>query len=205
MESSSAGYWARVIAELRLRQGLSQRAFADALAIDQTTVSRWERGKALPSVRQRRALRDLMRSSRETKQDQLTKLRVQFAAWPTTLLKQGGHLLEMSKTVCGELCASELRSGGSIYGLYGEENDEQVAAWERTGIYNGDLAMTLSLNRLDTSAGTVFFRGMDTPYLSSTGEIWCLCELKRITEEEYAAQKSQFGGTLVTISYDQLQ
>lgn len=205
MEPTSESYWSRVITELRIRQGRSQREFAECLAVDQTTISRWERNKALPSPRQRRVLRDMMRATIETKQDKLTKLRVQFAAWPTTLLKQGGLLLEMSKSVIPQLGANELHSGGSIYGHYGEENDEQVAAWERTGIFTGELAMTLSLNKLHTRQGAVYFRGMDTPYLSSTGDIWCLCELKRLTEDEYLAQKSQLGGTLISISYDQLQ
>lgn len=48
------------IRALREAKGLSQRELADALGLDQTTVSAWERGVAEPTVFNLRRLADVL-------------------------------------------------------------------------------------------------------------------------------------------------
>jgi hypothetical protein len=145
-----------------------------------------------------------MRRSPGSRLDRLARLRVQMSDWPATLLRQGAVLLEMSRAVPAEVSMADLPKGRSLYGLFGEEADEQVFAWERSGIFSGELAMTVSLNRIQTPSGPVWFRGMDTPHLCEGGEIWCLGEIRRLTAEEYETSLKQMGSPLILIPFDQL-
>lgn len=183
---------------------MTQRALAERLGVNQATISRWERGSEEPSLHRRRSIRDLLRSCSESAQDRLLKMRVKYSAWPTSLVRRGAVFVATSPSLAGEVGANGLDDGACIYGRFGAEADERMAQWERAGIFAGELAMTISLNRIMTPQGEVFFRGMDTPYNSSSGEIWCLCEIQRLTAEEYAAHEKQLGGVLVPISYDAL-
>lgn len=203
-ERSEASYWSRMLRALRAREGITQRGLAELLTVDQATVSRWERNADTPSLRHRRDIRDLLRRHLDSHHDRLLKMRVQYSAWPSSLMKEGAVFVETSPSLGREVGVEGLGQGASVYGRFGDEADELTAAWERTGIFTGDLAMTISLNRIRTPEGPVFFRGLDTPYLSSTGDIWCLCEIRRLTEDEYLANREQLGDVLVSISYDSL-
>lgn len=204
MDKLTATAWAGIVSTLRVGCGLSQSDFAELLGVDQTTVSRWERGLGLPAPRYRRKMRDMQRSNPAGRADALTRLRVKMSAWPSTLLGPGARLIERSRAASMELSLEELGPGVTLYGRFGAEVDEQVSDWERSGIFAGELAMTISLNRIQSPEGTVYFRGMDTPHVSSTGEIWCLCELRRLSEAGYADELRQMGARLVSIPYDRL-
>nr|WP_321440276.1 helix-turn-helix transcriptional regulator [uncultured Hyphomonas sp.] len=204
MDALPSTNWARMVTGLRQDLGLSQRVLAERLSVDQTTISRWERGKDLPGVRHRRQMRDMMRQTTTSRLDALTKLRVQMSSWPATLLRQGAVFVEISRAAAEEVSADGLGPGTSLYGRFGDEADEQMHAWERSGIFSGDLAMTVSLNRIQSPGGPVYFRGMDTPHISASGEIWCLCELRRLSEAEYLTELRQMGGPLLSIPYDAL-
>lgn len=204
MEPLAQTGWAGMIINLRRSQGLSQRDLAELLEVDQTSVSRWERGAAIPSTRHRRQMRDMIRGNPANKLDSLAKLRVQMSSWPSTLVSEGAILVEMSRHVPAEVSTEDLHKGDCLYGLFGAEADENVFTWERSGIFSGELAMTVSLNRISTPEGTVYFRGMDTPHICAGGEIWCLCEIRRLSEAEYHMATRQMGGALMSISFDEL-
>ena len=146
----------------------------------------------------------MMRRSPDSKLDSLMKLRVQMSSWPSTLVSEGAILMEASHAAEVEVSVKSLVRGASLYGQFGAHADEQVHSWENSGIFSGELAMTISLTRINTPAGKAWFRSMDTPYISSGGEIWCLCELRRLSSEEYAIALRQMGATLVSIPSDHL-
>lgn len=56
MEKSANAYWAALIAQIRTTQHWSQMEFAFQVASDQATVSRWERGLALPQFEKQRVI-----------------------------------------------------------------------------------------------------------------------------------------------------
>jgi len=62
-------YWPRLIKSVRSRENLTQTALAAWLGVDQTTVSRWERGQDAPAFRLRQRIRDLYRQRAAGKQD----------------------------------------------------------------------------------------------------------------------------------------
>ncbi len=53
-------HWPTVIRRIRVRRGLKQAALADVLNVDQSAVSRWERGLAAPNLGAQLRLREMM-------------------------------------------------------------------------------------------------------------------------------------------------
>lgn len=198
-------YWPRVIRTLRRRENMTQQALADRLGVDQTSVSRWERGTDLPALRQRRKLRDMSRHHAGFRQDQITRARVRNAFWPSSLVGPGAVFIEINTRALSEigLTVTDLR-GRSIYGLFGPQVDDVTERWEHTGIFDGDLAMTISLNRIERPEGPVYIKTLDTPHFTTDGEIWCLCEIQRITADQHAALRAEFGSDNFTLSFDAL-
>ncbi|KPP81543.1 MAG: hypothetical protein HLUCCA04_07030 [Oceanicaulis sp. HLUCCA04] len=198
-------YWPRMIRALRGRENLTQEALAGYLGVDQTSVSRWERGRDLPALRQRRRIRDLYRRNAGGKQDQVTRARVRNAFWPSSLVGPGAVFIEINRRALSEidLTLTDLR-GQSIYGLFGPQVDDVTERWEHTGIFDGDLAMTISLNRIERPDGTVHVKTLDTPHFTSGGDVWCLCEIQRISEAEHARLHAEFGGDNFTLPFDAL-
>jgi transcriptional regulator with XRE-family HTH domain len=201
---SVSPYWARFVRRLRNREGLSQNDLAAMMGVTQASVSRWERGVDEPSLRLRRRMRDLFRTSRADRADRIVRLRVQYAAWPVSLVRPGAVFVAASPSLPAEIGAASVAIGRSIYGQFGPAADEVTEAWERTGIFSGDIAMTLSLNRIATPHGPAYIRGLDTPHFTDGGEIWCLCEIKRIGEDEYEATRSRIGGLLMALPFDSM-
>ena len=56
---SSSRYWAKLIKSLRDSLQISQSQFSERLDIDQTTVSRWERGLCEPKYEMRKILHEM--------------------------------------------------------------------------------------------------------------------------------------------------
>ena len=52
--------WQRVLKEYRRCHGLTQAAFAERIGVDNTTVSRWERGRDQPNLSVQKLLRELV-------------------------------------------------------------------------------------------------------------------------------------------------
>lgn len=136
--SGDADHWARLVRSLRGRCGLSQRALAEQLSVDQTTVSRWERSLDLPALHHRRVMRDMMRRDYGGNIDRILKMRVQFAAWPASLMKEGAIFLETSPTHAAEVRVAKFNYGDCLYGRFGAQTDEVTAEWEHMGIFRAN-------------------------------------------------------------------
>lgn len=203
MSAEAGGYWSLLLKQLRQRQGLSQTALAQVLGVDQTSVSRWERGVDVPRLTLRTRLRELMRNQRQPLQDAAIMARVRYAAWPTSLVRRGAIFLEVSKSIAAEVGyeGGDLR-GSSIYGRFGDLADDVTAHWEKTGIFDGDVAATISVNAIKDAQGeTTFVRTLDTPHITSDGDIWCYCEVKRIPEADYRRLVSEYRGATLIIPF----
>lgn len=200
----SDAYWPRMLRALRNREGLTQAQLAQRLNVDQTAVSRWERAVDQPRMELRRRIRDMHRSYAPSRQDRALKLRVQASWNPTALVARGAMFLEINQAgvieanVAGKACA-----GQSIYGSFGPMTDETTAAWEGSGIFDGNIALAITVNRLELRDGRIsYIRTVDTPYFTSDGEVWCLCEIKKIDANQYAALKSELGAATFSLPFD---
>ncbi len=61
MTDRRPGYWARLILDIRRAAQLSQTQLSDCLGTDQGTISRWERGLAIPQHESRKQIDELAR------------------------------------------------------------------------------------------------------------------------------------------------
>jgi len=64
--------------------------------------------------------------------------------------------------------------------------------------------MTVSLNRIESPGRTAYIKTLDTPHFTWDGDIWCLCEIQRISESEHARLMAEFGGSNFTLAFDAL-
>ena len=61
---------------------------------------------------------------------------------------------------------------------------------------------TISVNAITDAQGeTVFVRTLDTPHITSDGDIWCHCEVKRIPEADYLRLVSEYRGATLIIPF----
>jgi transcriptional regulator with XRE-family HTH domain len=199
-------HWPRLIKTLRAREGITQAELAVRLGVDQTAISRWERATDQPSLKLRRVLRDLYRRNLASRQDWAVRMRVQSGLQPLTLMARGAVFLEVNDAGAQEACVQrEMLHGRSIYGLFGPETDDVTRRWERAGLFEGDIVLAMSVNRLAGPGNiSAFIRTLDTPYFNSDGEVWCLTEIKRISGEMFEALRMQWGGDTVAVSFDTL-
>lgn len=198
-------YWARLLLRWRSRDGLTQAQLAELLNVDQTSISRWERCIDSPRVSVRQKIRDAMRTSVGERQDNVTRIRVRQALWPQTLVREGAVFLEASCATLREarVTIRDLR-GRSIYGTFGQHTDQITEQWERSGIFTGEIALCSTVNKLPSPDGVSYIRTVDTPYFSSTGEIWCTCDVKRIDEAEYQRLLKDFRGPMLAVPFDSI-
>lgn len=198
-------HWPDFIRQLRTRAGLSQAVLAERLGVDQTAVSRWERGLDAPRLAMRRKLIDFDRVGWTSRQDQVVRARVRNALWPVSLVGPGAVFLEINSAALAEagLAAADLR-GRPIYGLFGSAVDEVTERWEATGVFRGEMAITISLNTLQTPDGPVYVKTLDTPHFSADGAIWCVCEIRRIGADQYREERARYGGSTFQVPFDTL-
>jgi transcriptional regulator with XRE-family HTH domain len=207
MAAPSGDYWSQALKAFRGRHGLSQAALGEQLGVDQTTVSRWERRLDQPGVRMRRRILDLTRQGQLSRQDEAVRMRVRNALWPATLLGQGAVFLEASRGAIDEarLSLPELR-GTSIYGAFGPETDAVTEKWESAGIFRGDMALAISVNVLNPHlpGSETYIQTMDTPHFTADGQIWCVCEVKRIDQTQYRRLVTEYGGNTLLIPFEEV-
>jgi transcriptional regulator with XRE-family HTH domain len=206
MRDTTCSYWTQLLLQYRRSRGINQFDLADMLGVDQTTISRWERGRDVPSLGAQRRIRDLLRRETSARQDLVVRARVRHSVWPATIVRSGAIFVECNESAMREvgLVGTDMR-GQSIYGHFGPLTDDVTERWERAGIFKGEVALTMSLNALETGGGApVYIRTMDTPHVTVEGDIWCVCEVQRIAEENYRRLAQEFGGATLAVPFDNL-
>lgn len=200
-------HWPKLIKTLRVREGLSQADLAERLGVDQTAVSRWERAADQPSLKCRRTLRELYRRNLASRQDRAVRMRVQSGLQPSTLIAKGAVFIEINEAGAREACVRrEALQGRAIYGAFGDRTDEVTRRWEAAGIFDGEVALAMSVNRLEGAEGQgACIWTLDTPYFTSDGEVWCMTEIKRIGAGMFETLRRQWGAETVAVGFDGLE
>lgn len=198
-------HWPSLIRQLRHRLGLTQAGFAEALDIRQASVSRWESGRDSPSPKQRQKLMELWRLSDAPRLKQQLKARMIYAPNPISVVGRGAQFLEFSHSFADEagVTIGQLK-GSHIYGHFGDIVDRTTEAWERSGIFKGDIAFTLTVLTLaDIEGQVIYLKNFDTPY-QLDDEIVSVCEVKRIDKAEYEQHIRAYGAPVFSLSYDEM-
>ncbi|MDG2516015.1 helix-turn-helix transcriptional regulator, partial [Sphingobium yanoikuyae] len=169
---------------------MTQAAFAEVFGVKQASVSRWESGRDSPSPKQRQKLMELWRVADAPRLRQQLKARLVYAPNPISIVGRGAQFLEFSHSFGKEAgVATGQLKGGRIYGHFGDIVDRTTEVWERSGIFKGDIAFTLTVLTLTDVAGQIIYlKNFDTPY-QFEDEIVSVCEVKRIDGSEGSVAK----------------
>lgn len=198
--------WKALVRELRQRLGCSQSALAERLGVTQASVSRWENGQDLPSIGLRKTMRDMLRTADTSQMTRQLKARLRYTPFPMSMVGHGARFLDFSPSFAAETATEPgtLR-GRSIYGRFGEIVDATTESWERSGIFNGDVAMTLTVLRLNDPGGEpLYLRNLDTPHLLDNDEVITICETCRISQAEFDQHITAYGNPVFYLSYDEI-
>lgn len=198
--------WPALVRRLRNRLGLSQSALAGALGVTQAAVSRWENALDLPSVRVRRTMRDMLRSSDEARIERALRARLRYAPSPMSMVGPGARFLDFSASFASETGTEPaFLRGRTVYGQFGESVDATTEIWERSGIFGGDVALTLTVLALrDADGEAIYLRNFDTPHVLDGDRIVSVCESRRISRPVFDQHMARYGHSVFSLSYDEI-
>lgn len=89
-------YWSSLIVQVRNQLRLSQEAFASKLQTTQATISRWENGEALPSLRNQQLIEELAGAANLASINGLMKI-VNASPFPMILTDRAANVLAASE------------------------------------------------------------------------------------------------------------
>jgi len=150
--------WSVLVKGYRRENGLKQDALAYLLGVDQTTVSRWERGKDIPSLAMQKRLRDMMWQREDSALEAVARL-VRFNPGRATLLMPGTKVIEVSEPTARRYKSAPSAMRGDLYRKFVGDDfyERQMVPVGDAGIYNGEVARVESLNRMSLEDGTKRF------------------------------------------------
>ncbi len=148
--------WPALIRSYRKEFGLKQDALAYQLNVDQTTISRWERGLDKPSVAMQKRLRDHLWRRQDNALDAAARM-VRFAPNNASLVAPGTRIIAVSDSYAARYSmTSDDMKGRYIRRLVGEDYFERyVAPIGEIGIYSGDVARIEFVTPLTSKSGAV--------------------------------------------------
>lgn len=198
--------WPAMVRQLRTRLGLSQSTLAARLGVTQASVSRWENGGDQPSLRLRRTMRDMLRASDRSRAELQLRARLRYAPAPLSLVGPGARFLDFSRSFAAETLTEpgHLR-GQRVYGLFGEGVDATTECWERSGIFGGDIAFTLTVLALPPQDGAepIYLRNFDAPN-ALEDRIVSVCETSRVSRALFDQHLAEYGRPVFSLSYDEV-
>lgn len=198
--------WPILVAQLRERLGFSQTQLAQHLGVSQAAVSRWERRLDLPSPRLRRAMRDMLRASSESRAAAALRARLRYAPSPMSMVGSGARFLDFSASFALETGTEPtFLRGRSVYGQFGESVDTTTEIWEKCGIFSGDVALTLTVLALrDRDGEPVYLQNFDMPHRLDDNHIVSICEPRRISRTAFDLHLARYGRPVFYLSYDEI-
>lgn len=136
--------WAGLCRDYRLRHGLKQEAMAQDFRVDQSTVSRWERGTREPSMAAKQAiLNDLAAAEQAAPADPL-QLLLEASGSAVALWDRDGVLRACSRRFRAELaCGGDEVIGRTAKDILGPTDimERVLAALEPRGFFEGRIPM----------------------------------------------------------------
>ncbi|MCP3871206.1 MAG: helix-turn-helix domain-containing protein [Gammaproteobacteria bacterium] len=147
--------WPVLLRSYRREKGLKQEALAYMLNVDQTTISRWERGKDNPSLAIQKRLRDLFWTKQDSALDAAVRI-VRYAPLRATVVLPGTRIVEVSDAYAEHHGLSRKEMKGDLLRKFlGDDFYEQyMVPVGKIGIYSGDVARVEYLAKVRMKDGT---------------------------------------------------
>ena len=135
------GDWPLLIRSYRKDNGLKQDALAYILNVDQTTISRWERGIDTPSLAMQKRLRDLFWKREDSVLSAAVRM-IKSTPARAAIVAPGTKIIEVSKTQAEHFGKEPQEMRGDLMRrFYGDTYYEQyMLPLAKHGIYSGEVS-----------------------------------------------------------------
>ncbi|MCB2080558.1 MAG: helix-turn-helix transcriptional regulator [Novosphingobium sp.] len=181
-------YWGDLIKRYRQLHGLTQAAFAEALGVELTTVSRWERNFYAPDLAMQRQLRDLIMRSCVIS-DRIVMHQVQSAMSILKLANRSGQNQAVSNPAALlHGVKSEHLQKFNYTPMHTEILAYQWQLARELGFFRGEVASLHVINSWRPVCGGPmrYCEANWTPTFLSDGEIMLLSEFRDLDEEAFS-------------------
>ena len=133
--------WPILLKSYRREKGLKQEALAYMLNVDQTTISRWERGKDNPSLAIEKRLRDLFWKKEDSALDAAVRM-VRSSPLRATIVLPGTRIVEISDPYADYHGFSRQEMKGNLLREFLGDRfyEKYMVPVGEIGIYSGDVA-----------------------------------------------------------------
>lgn len=125
----------------RKENGLKQDALAYLLSVDQTTISRWKRGKDVPPLAMQKRLRDLFWSKEDSALEAVLRM-VRSSPGRAAVVVPGTKIIHVSGSYAARFKTSPSEMKGRLMRHYVGDNfyEQYMVPVGDLGLYNGEVA-----------------------------------------------------------------
>jgi transcriptional regulator with XRE-family HTH domain len=174
--------WKRIITAYRTSRGLKQTALAGILGVNQSTISRWERGIEAPTVAMQRRLRDLLfngdghsLATRNLLHSPISIAEIQDA---------DARILHASPASIDIHGSDEIASHCYLDGS--EENYQLYRTPEAMAFFRREVAYaSVTLKTRAANGRTIHAVTEATPFVSDSGQVNAFVLWREISHEQY--------------------
>ncbi len=177
------GDWPVLMRTYRKENGLKQEALAYQLNVDQTTISRWERGVDAPSLAMQKRLRDLFWKREDSALDAAVRM-VRAAPGRAAIVVPGTQVIEVSDTQAERYQTTAVEMKGRLMRhYYGSEYYERyMLPLGDLGIYSGEIA------RIDLVAQVRLEDGLSGYSHSSIVPLLCASGIYAVSQSQFVTE-----------------
>ena len=172
---------------VRVSSGLTQSDLAEMLAVDQATISRWERGAQMPDAEMQGKLRDILFRGRAISDARLTHF-VRSAYGLMALISADGEFVAVSEPTRSIVAESHK----TLKDIMTPTIEEAWNAAVNAGFFRGEVAsvhVATEVTRVDGAKS--YFAGSLHPAPLTDGAVLMLVEGHEIDLERYQTMRAQ--------------
>ena len=183
--------WPFLIQTYRKENGLKQDALAYLLSVDQTTISRWERGKDTPSLAIQKRLRDLFLTKEDSALVAATRM-VRSAFGRATITIPGTKIIEVSDSYAERFQASRNDMKGALMRHFvGDDFYERyMVPVGDIGIYSGEIARVDYVAPVTFDDGSSGYSQSSVVPVFSSGAVYTVSQSQFISEQIFQSRPS---------------
>ena len=182
-QAAMSSDWPVLMRCYRKENGLKQEAMAYQLSVDQTTISRWERGIDSPSLAMQKRLRDLFWKREDSALDAAVRM-VRASPGRAAILVPGTKIIEVSDSQADHYGAVAHEMKGKLMRhYYGNEYYERyMQPLGEIGIYNGEISRIDLISKITLRDGSHgYSHSSIVPLLCASG-IYAVSQSQHVSE-----------------------
>jgi len=183
--------WPVLMRTYRKENGLKQEALAYQLNVDQTTISRWERGIDTPSLAMQKRLRDLFWKREDSALEAAMRM-VKASFGREAIVAPGTKIIEVSEPQAERYNTHPTEMRGKLMrDFYGNDYYERyMLPLGELGIYSGDVVRMDLIAEINTdNASSKYSHSSIVPIISNCG-IYAVSQ-SRYVSKEYATLRPE--------------